>query len=159
MINKFEKTYRWLSNFSPHPFTDNGGVRWKTSEHFYQCHKCLTEKDVRAIHGAKSPGKAKRLGAKVQMNPQFPEGKKDIMWVALQYKFVQNPDIRNKLIDTGDQILVEGNTWHDNTWGNCTCPDCEHIEGENILGLMLMDLRKLLKDGAFEVDDVKKYQG
>ena len=156
MINSFTGKYRFLSNFWNAPFTDNNGVRWRSSEQFYQAHKAMTEEDVLKVYETKTPHEAKRVGNEIQENPDFEEGKNHIMWVALQYKFVQNPDIRNKLIDTGEQTLLEGNTWHDNYWGNCSCPKCCDIEGRNELGKQLMMLRDLLKSGAYEVDDVTR---
>jgi predicted NAD-dependent protein-ADP-ribosyltransferase YbiA (DUF1768 family) len=45
------------------------------------------------------------------------------------------------LLATGDEELIEGNTWHDNTWGNCVCQKCQDIPGRNMLGMLLMELR------------------
>ncbi len=37
--------------------------------------------------------------------------------------------------------IVEYNHWHDNFWGDCLCDRCKHIDGENMLGKMLMAIR------------------
>jgi hypothetical protein len=148
MIDDFRGKYFYLSNFSPCPFTDNFGVRWTTSEHYYQAHKCLNKKDIILIHTAKTPGDAKKIGRFVKQSLAFQDKKFEIMWIALQYKFVQNPEIRNRLLDTGREILIEGNKHHDNIWGDCRCSQCEHIKGENHLGIQLMQLREIFQKGG-----------
>ena len=57
-------------------------------------------------------------------------------------KFNQNPKIKQKLLDTGDKILIEGNNWCDNFWGNCHCEKCRTKTGKNLLGISLMFLRE-----------------
>ena len=32
-------------------------------------------------------------------------------------KFQQNDNLRFRLLDTSDNKLIEGNTWHDTFWG------------------------------------------
>jgi len=54
----------------------------------------------------------------------------------LRQKF-SDPDLRNRLLATGDAELVEGTTWGDVTWGI----DLNTGEGENHLGKLLMELR------------------
>ena len=41
-------------------------------------------------------------------------------------------------------LLIEGNTWHDNYWGDCSCNRCKSKSGENMLGILLMELRDKL---------------
>jgi len=53
-------------------------------------------------------------------------------------KFEQNPDLAAKLIATGDEELVEGNTWGDTYWGVC------RGVGQNKLGKILMNVRQEL---------------
>ena len=65
-----------------------------------------------------------------------------IMWAALSMKFTQHPEIKEKLVSTKDFELIEGNTWHDNYWGDCHCSRCKKIIGQNMLGTMLMEIRK-----------------
>ena len=56
-------------------------------------------------------------------------------------KFTQNPDLAKRLLDTGDEILEEGNTWHDTYWG----VDLKTGEGKNMLGSILMRVRNELR--------------
>jgi ribA/ribD-fused uncharacterized protein len=75
------------------------------------------------------------------LRADWEETRLDIMYDILKAKFTQNPEIRQKLLDTGDTMLIEGNTWCDNFWGSCTCPDCKRKEKKNMLGKLLMRLR------------------
>jgi predicted NAD-dependent protein-ADP-ribosyltransferase YbiA (DUF1768 family) len=59
------------------------------------------------------------------------------MWEILQAKFAQNPDLLAQLLATGDQEIVEGNTWNDKFWGK------HNGEGMNHLGIMLMTIREM----------------
>ena len=57
------------------------------------------------------------------------------MRMVISMKFDQNPDLKAKLVATGNQELVEGNTWYDTFWGKCGGV------GENWLGRLLMAYR------------------
>lgn len=52
----------------------------------------------------------------------------------------QREEFKQKLISTGDKILVEGNTWNDTFWGICDG------KGRNLLGKALMEIRASLKE-------------
>ena len=45
--------------------------------------------------------------------------------------------LMSKLKETGDKELIEGNTWNDTLWGVC------EGKGRNILGIILMEIRKI----------------
>ena len=66
------------------------------------------------------------------------------MHFVVALKFSHNPHLREKLIKTGDKILIEGNYWHDNDWGDCYCKNCKHTPGNNNLGKILMNVRSSL---------------
>lgn len=55
-------------------------------------------------------------------------------------KFNQEP-FRQKLIDTGDVYIQEGNNWNDIYWGVCIKTN----KGENILGKLIMEIRDVIK--------------
>jgi ribA/ribD-fused uncharacterized protein len=67
----------------------------------------------------------------------------------LRSKFERNPELKKKLLETGDKILVEGNTCKDTFWGvDLNSPDEESpwlYKGENHLGRLLMKLREEFK--------------
>ena len=75
------------------------------------------------------------------MREDWPQIRTMIMAELVRRKFTQHEDLQKKLLNTGDLILIEGNTWDDNIWGDCVCPECRDILGENLLGKILMGLR------------------
>lgn len=66
--------------------------------------------------------------------------KVNVMRYAVLSKFWENEDIREKLLDTGDAVLVE-HTDRDSYWG-----DGGNGSGRNMLGRILMEVRTVLKD-------------
>ena len=52
----------------------------------------------------------------------------------------KNLDLMKKLVDTGDDLLIEGNSWGDRYWGQCPVGN-----GENNLGKLLMKRREKLQ--------------
>jgi predicted NAD-dependent protein-ADP-ribosyltransferase YbiA (DUF1768 family) len=67
------------------------------------------------------------------------------MEAALRKKFAI-PELREKLLATGDAWLEEGNHWHDNFWGVCHCIDCQDEMGWNHLGKLLMKIRADIRE-------------
>lgn len=142
MIDKFEGEYFFLSNFYPSPFVFKEGEEEfvaKTVEHYFQYSKTPSLEEGIAILNADTPGKAKQLGRKCQLHKNWEEIKDNVMLFALREKF-SNPELRNKLLATGDEELIEGNWWRDTYWGVC-----EGV-GKNKLGKLLMQVRKELKN-------------
>ena len=143
MITEFDGKYAFLSNFYHAPFTYDG-IIYPTNEHFFQAMKTLDQEKRKQIAEAKTPGVAKRMGRQVQLRKDWEEVKYTAMRVGVERKFDAHPGLAEKLIATGDAILIEGNSWHDNTWGSCFCPKCAAIAGKNWLGEILMERRKEL---------------
>lgn len=141
MINSFRGKYRFLSNFFTCNITSKDG-QWASAEHYYQSRKFLNPKIREKIRKEKYPWIAKRLGKSIPLRKDWDQIKNNIMFETLRLKFDQNIDIQRKLMLTGEEELIEGNMWHDNYWGNCNCPECSHIIGKNILGKLLMKIRK-----------------
>ena len=143
MIKNFEGEYAFLSNFYFSPMIiDN--VVYTTNEHFFQAMKSLNPKERQAIALAPTPGKAKRLGRKVSLRKDWEDIKEEVMLTGLRHKF-SNPELRKKLLATGNEELIEGTTWHDNYWGICDCEACGG-QGKNRLGKLLMQVREELAD-------------
>ena len=139
MINCFDGEYAFLSNFYEHPIQYQGIV-YPTNEHFFQAMKSLKEDERKMIAAAETPGKAKRLGRSITLRPDWEMIKYGVMLLGLRLKFC-DIELREKLRKTGDEMLVEGNYWHDNTWGDCSCEQCRNIPGQNRLGRLLMQVR------------------
>jgi len=137
MIKEFQGQYRWLSNFWPSPFVLDG-IHFPTVEHGYQAYKASDGQEFVRILDARSPGEAKRLGKRVKLRMNWEAIKDGVMLALVRAKFEQNPDLAAKLIATGDEELVEGNTWGDTYWGVC------RGVGQNKLGKILMNVRQEL---------------
>ena len=88
---------------------------------------------------AQTPGQAKRLGRKCLLRKDWEEAKDHAMLSVLRAKFA-NPELKEKLIATGDVELVEGNHWNDTYWGVC------NGIGKNMLGKLLMQVREEIKN-------------
>ena len=138
MIDKFQKEYRWLSNFYASEIPTIYGIHAPTVEHYFQMSKAKRFVDAMEILCSKSPYDAKRLGRKVDMVENWEEVKLEVMEEALRLKF-SIPEFKDKLIATGDQELIEGNDWGDTYWGVC------NGVGDNHLGKLLMKIRKEIK--------------
>lgn len=134
MIDSFRGEYRFLSNFGPGQI-ELGKEVYLTSEHLYQALKTLDPKEQKFVRIAPTPGEAKRRGKKITLREDWDEVKDDIMRMVLDLKFSQNPDLRRKLLATGDQELIESNIWGDVYWGVC------FGSGQNKLGLLLQETR------------------
>lgn len=63
-----------------------------------------------------NPSEAKKLGRKVTLRKDWESVKIKIMEEIVRAKFVQNPELAQKLIATGNAYLEEGNTWGDKVW-------------------------------------------
>jgi len=64
----------------------------------------------------------------------------------VEAKFKQNPEVAFLLLETGDEVLIEGNKWGDVYWG---CVKDRSVLGEwkgsNHLGRILMKVRSSLR--------------
>ena len=137
-----EEEYRFLSNFYEAEVT-YGGLTYGSNEAAFQAQKCMTEEEKVQFTGF-GPGKSKGVGRRVQLRPDWEEVKVGIMEEIVRAKFTQLPELAQKLLATGDKILVEGNYWGDKCWG----VDTRSGQGENHLGRILMKVREKLKQST-----------
>ncbi len=137
-IDSFSGTYHWLSNFSPAPVR-YGLVTYPTVEHAYQAAKTNDADQRKSIKLADSPGRAKHMGQRVTLRPDWETVKLDVMRDLLWQKFAPGTELARKLLTTGDAQLIEGNYWGDIFWGVC------RGQGENHLGRLLMAVREKLQ--------------
>jgi ribA/ribD-fused uncharacterized protein len=144
-INEFRYEYYFLSNFSNFGL-DYKGVHFKNSEQAYQWEKAENEEDKLKILQTSSAKEVKALGHKIKCDiVKWDTNKINVMEDILMAKFSQSY-LKNRLLATGNSILIEGNYWHDNYWGSCYCYKCEKIDGQNILGKILMKVRTHFRD-------------
>lgn len=126
-IIMFKGEHAWLSNFWPYEGKKLIGppcpIVWKgkeyqTREALYQASKASNAKDAEYIRTAETPGAAKYRGKEIQLRPDFnDEFAKDVMAKVVKAFFGQYPAYAQKLLDTEDHELVEGNFWGDIRWG------------------------------------------
>lgn len=159
VVGFFDGTdYDFLSNFHPSPMTLQAGmfvpdvapsmigVRVPTAEHAFQASKAVTSWEAFGIALADDPGRAKGLGQRCQLRPDWEVVKVGIMRHIVRDKFT-DPLLAEKLLGTSNMILIEGNAWHDTFWGMFDG------EGLNWLGLILMQVRNELATARSELID------
>lgn len=137
-ICSFRGKYGFLSNMTTAVFEWDGRT-YRNSEAAFQSAKSLDPKE-RDCFCELTGVVAKRAGRKVNLRSDWEAVKVSIMEDVVREKFLQNPELLKKLLDTGDAELIEGNGWHDTFWG----VDQNTGEGENHLGRILMRLREEL---------------
>ena len=97
-----------------------------------------------------NPKSVKALGRKVKnFNPElWDEYKKFIVKMAVNSKFTYNKELKDKLISTGNKYLAEDSPW-DKVWGIGTkslkLKQSKSWPGQNLLGIILMEIREELK--------------
>ena len=140
-ISEFQGQYRFLSNFYVGEPLYANGMRFQTSEHLYQAFKSTIREEVLQVLNAPTPGAAKRMGANLTLRDDWDKIKDRAMEICIGLKFTANPDLTRQLLATGNEFLVEGNSWHDNYWGACVCQKCQGLDQHNKLGYTLMRYR------------------
>ena len=145
---------RALSNMAEYPI-EVDGVKFPTVEHYFQAMKAkmfADEEIYEKILKAKTPKAAKALGKKVQnlVTEKWDAEKDMIMEKALRAKFVQHPELRKQLLETGGKIIGEANP-RDHYWGIGSGVESDKSKhpskwrGQNRLGKCLMKLREVFK--------------
>jgi len=136
-INFYTKNgeFGFLSNFYPSPFVVEG-KSYATNEHYFQSQKATTEELREWIRLAPTPYAAMKAGRslrddKGELKKDWADKKSDVMFVGILAKFSQNPDLKEKLLATGDAVLHEDSPT-DMIWGK---------KGEDRLGKILMKVR------------------
>lgn len=132
--------YGYLATYSNYGFFKDG-VFWKTSEHYYQAQKFIDYNTKIRIQNAETPKIASVIGRDRNLNlrSDWEEVKQDVMFDAVYYKFKQNKDILQKLLNTGDAKIIEA-TVKENYWG---CGP--NNDGQNNYGKILVKVREKLR--------------
>lgn len=143
--------FGFLSNFHSAPIRLDG-EEWATSEHYYQAQKSADPEYRRRVREAATPGKAKRLGTDPALPRRFShsswfrkngrafrqdwnDSKVEVMRRVVRAKFVQNAELGERLLATGEAELVE-DSGTDSFWGTG-----RDGKGTNWLGRVLMGVR------------------
>jgi len=147
VIDRFDGTkHKFLSNFYMGAPLWYDGIYYPSSEHAYQAAKADNYDLKRTFARMATPNETKQHAKRIKCREGFHQVKSRIMFEIVLRKFISHNKMKEKLLETGDFMLIEGNTWHDNYWGDCVCgrESC-NITGENNLGKILMEVRKILK--------------
>lgn len=132
--------YGAFSNFSRHGF-ELDGLYWPTSEHYFQAQKFESAELRERIRTARRPKDAAQMG-RDRRNPlrkDWEQVKDQVMRAALEKKFRTHPELRELLLSTGEQDIIE-NAPGDYYWG---CG--KDGRGLNRLGALLKELRAEFK--------------
>lgn len=150
--NNHERNYEF-SNFFPKGVVYNGET-FRSAEHAFQYAKFIWNPSInhiaQRILRAETPAEAvaiARQNAK-EIDPDWhrPQGQKGytkkerIMFEIVKDKFTRNPNLKEKLLKTGNAVLVE-DAPEDEFWGRGKAPN---YSGQNKLGRILMAIRKAL---------------
>jgi ribA/ribD-fused uncharacterized protein len=144
--------YSSFSNSSNHA-VDIDGVRYPTVTHYIVAMKAREIKNddmYTKIMGTATPKAVKALEKKITITAEEWDPKKDeIMAKAVRAKFTQYPELRSKLLETGEKQIGNADA-RETYWGIGTSMDTDKARvpskwrGQNKLGKILMDLRKTL---------------
>jgi ribA/ribD-fused uncharacterized protein len=143
-IIHFKDDYFFLSNFYNCDIVYEG-ISYKSAEAAFQAQKCIDD-NKKLEFSALSAGQAKKLGKEIELRKDWNDIRVDIMKSVVRTKFDQHPELQEQLVATGDRCLIEVNVWHDKFWG------VSSGKGRNMLGRILMDLRKEYKEAEHGSD-------
>ena len=143
---------QWQQDY---PFEEDG-VEYKTAEHYMMAGKAKLFNDkeyLRKILNSNHPSKTKKLGSQVRgfKNNIWEQHRCDIVIKANYLKFTQHPELKEYLLNTGDNVLVEASPY-DRIWGigmESKHPNSNNVKlwkGINLLGFCLMEVRDQLKN-------------
>ena len=144
-----------LSNMYEAPFQVDS-ITFPTVEHYFQWAKAKQFGDggiADKILKTPSPKAVKALGKKVKdfVKEEWDKTKDGIMRTGVKAKFVQHPDLKTKLLETGTRPIGEASA-RDKYWGIGTSADTAKANdpakwpGKNVLGKILQELRTELKE-------------
>lgn len=132
--------YGCFSNFSYHGFVLDD-LYWPTSEHYFQAQKFINTPHLEQIRLVKTPKEAAKMGRQRTrpLRTDWEQVKDDIMQKAVLCKFSTHADIREILLSTNNEEIVE-NSPIDFYWG-CGSDG----SGKNMLGKILMEVREIIR--------------
>lgn len=122
------------------------GKKFGSVEAAFQSQKSTDDSEIEKFT-TMTAREAKKAGRTVKLRPDWEDVKLDIMHEACLAKFSQHEYLKEALLSTEDEEIIENTTaWHDNIWGNCECPRCINKVGQNLLGKTLMKVRDELRN-------------
>lgn len=149
-----EEPNGYLSNWYRASF-ELDGIKFNSAEQFIMYTKCMTFGDTEsasAVLATDDPAEQQRIGrsTKNYLGTVWNGMRQVAAYRGLVAKFEQNEDLREKLLSTGDAVLVEC-SGSDRVWAcgirfnDDRRRDASQWPGKNILGFALMRVREDLK--------------
>ena len=139
-IIAFNEEHAFLGNAFPAPVVFEE-IAYPSAEAAFQASKC-DDLAMRRQFARFSPEKVRQKGNMVTPRSGWEAEKDDIMREIVRQKFLQNPGLGERLLDTGNRTLIDGGKGKKDTcWGVNTTT----WEGENRLGKLLMALREQMR--------------
>lgn len=143
-----------MSQWYPSPFSI-ANLTFPTAEHYMMATKAALHNDEASIDKilkARHPSDAKRLGRKVKNydDDKWHANRMNVVVTGTYEKFNQNPELKEYLLSTGNNILVEASPV-DDIWGIGMAEGASNIndptqwKGLNLLGYALMEARDRLR--------------
>lgn len=141
-FSRFDSDH-YLSTHSSHGFELEERY-WPSAEHYYQSSKYTGGSYAERIAGSIAPEAAYHLGNVWwrRKRGDFKASRKTLMTRALYSKAIQNSDVAEALLATGEQLIIE-NSAYQHYWGIG-----RDQRGENQLGKIWMDIRQKLHQKA-----------
>src|SRR3990167_4825364 len=140
-----ETSKTFMSNFEQLkvPIKDEHGNEYWNSEGYYMAQRTsnLEEKSKIAIISKQGWAASRKVRRQFTLD-QNEENRLQYMMNAVKAKFQNNPDLTQKLLNTGTQEIIEKNYWKDTLFGVYD----KTLKGANILGKVLMQVRNKLQE-------------
>lgn len=129
-----------FSNFAAFPIKLKGR-NWPTVEHYFQAQKFAGTPHEEELRQSASPMIVAKMGRDRArpLRSDWEEVKDSIMREAVEAKFQQHETLKQLLLSTGEDEIVE-HTKNDSYWA-----DGGDGSGKNMLGKILMELRAELR--------------
>ena len=131
-----------FSTVSNHPI-ELEDTRWPTAEHYFQARTLRSSAAIERVTVAATGMDAYKIGSPWYRRKidGFKTIRRTLMTRALYIKVQMYEEVRQALLDSGDQVIAESSLY-DHYWGIA-----RDGRGENMLGHIWMDIRaKLVKD-------------
>lgn len=142
VISGFFGEHRFLSN--AHECTIKiDDIVFFSSEHAFMAEKTVYREEKEKIAAMPTFSVVKKYGSHTMTisKENWEYYRVAAMMKVLFAKFFQNPDLAERLLATGDKLLIETNWWKDRFWG-----EDKSGNGQNMLGECLMTVRFILRE-------------
>lgn len=143
LIDQFDGPYAFMSMKAPASVVLDGICYKDVGEAFYALNVPREYRSQFAQLGARRARKLFKQLPHLENSAELVVGR---LYRAVEAKYTQHPEDREKLLDTGKmEIIYDTSGSHDNVLGRCRCTDCRGKEYENLYGKVLMRVREELQ--------------